>query len=174
MTLIETSNLAGAALAMRRGANPWTEPRLELLTTLWRDGQSASYILQQLDYPFTRSAILGKVHRMGLSKQAGGKPHAKSGYHRVDNWRPDGFRRKALPKTPHLFAQPEIMARIERSEFACTFAQLGEGMCRYPFGAPGEADFAFCGRPADGTYCAGHHRLCYTTPAPRQDRVARR
>jgi GcrA cell cycle regulator len=166
MTLIETSNLVGAALAMRRGANPWTQERLDILTTLWKEGQSATYILRRLDHPFSRSAILGKVHRMGLSKGPDVKPHAKTGTHWANSRRPDSFRRKALPKDPTVSRSRaanyiSILAVPPRPEIACTFAQLGEDMCRYPFGEPGRADFAFCGRPAVGTYCPGHHQLCY-------------
>ncbi len=141
---------------------------MELLTNLWRDGQSATQISQQMDYLFTRSAILGKVQRMGLSSEEGVKPHAKYGPHWANSRRPDGYRRKPLPKSPAI-AKPvltpaEFMATIERSDAACSFAALARGMCRYPYGEPREADFAFCGRPAEGTYCAGHHRLTHQRP----------
>lgn len=178
MVFVETSNLAGAALAMRR-TNPWTDKRKELLTSLWQDGQSATYIMLKMDYPFTRNAILGKVDRMGLSKQPGGKPHAKTGIHWGNSRRPEGFRRKALPKTPRPVAEPKIMAPeiiaiVERSEAACTFAQLGKDMCRYPYGEPQDADFAFCARHTKGTYCAGHQAACHQSSVPRQDKRGRR
>lgn len=47
----------------------WTEERIELLKTLWGDGQSASQIAKVLG-GVTRNAVIGKVHRLGLSNRA--------------------------------------------------------------------------------------------------------
>lgn len=39
---------------------------------------------------------------------------------------------------------------------------LRESMCRFPFGDPGDPDFAFCGRGiARGSYCEDHARFMY-------------
>jgi len=45
---------------------PWTEERVELLKKLWQDGLSASQIAAELG-GVTRNAVIGKVHRLGLS-----------------------------------------------------------------------------------------------------------
>ena len=47
----------------------WTEDRVELLKKLWQDGLSASQIAGQLG-GVTRNAVIGKVHRLGLSGRA--------------------------------------------------------------------------------------------------------
>ena len=47
----------------------WTEERVALLTKLWADGLSASQIAAELG-GITRNAVIGKVHRLGLSGQA--------------------------------------------------------------------------------------------------------
>ncbi|MFD0934327.1 GcrA family cell cycle regulator, partial [Methylobacterium trifolii] len=44
----------------------WTDERVALLRRLWEDGQSASKIAAQLG-GVTRNAVIGKVHRLGLS-----------------------------------------------------------------------------------------------------------
>src|SRR5204863_6919853 len=44
----------------------WTEERVELLKKLWQDGLSASQIAAELG-GVTRNAVIGKVHRLGLS-----------------------------------------------------------------------------------------------------------
>ena len=44
----------------------WTDERVELLKKLWQDGLSASQIAKQLG-GVTRNAVIGKVHRLGLS-----------------------------------------------------------------------------------------------------------
>jgi len=59
----------------------WTDERVELLKKMWGDGQSASQIAKELG-GVTRNAVIGKVHRLGLSNRAGGtapaaKPAAK-------------------------------------------------------------------------------------------------
>ena len=47
----------------------WTDERVELLKKLWADGQSASEIAGELG-GITRNAVIGKVHRLGLSGRA--------------------------------------------------------------------------------------------------------
>ncbi|MCB1332518.1 MAG: GcrA cell cycle regulator [Roseivivax sp.] len=63
----------------------WTDERVELLKKMWSEGQSASQIAKELG-GVTRNAVIGKVHRLGLSNRAGaapapaaaaGKPEAK-------------------------------------------------------------------------------------------------
>ncbi len=51
----------------------WTDERVELLKKMWSEGQSASQIAKELG-GVTRNAVIGKVHRLGLSNRtaAGG------------------------------------------------------------------------------------------------------
>ncbi len=51
----------------------WTDERVEKLTKMWNEGQSASAIAKELG-GVTRNAVIGKVHRLGLSNRAGGAP----------------------------------------------------------------------------------------------------
>lgn len=48
----------------------WTEERVELLKKMWSEGQSASQIAKELG-GVTRNAVIGKVHRLGLSNRSG-------------------------------------------------------------------------------------------------------
>ena len=48
---------------------PWTDERVELLKKLWSDGLSASQIAAHMG-GVTRNAVIGKVHRLGLSGRA--------------------------------------------------------------------------------------------------------
>ncbi len=50
----------------------WTDERVETLKKMWAEGQSASQIAKELG-GVTRNAVIGKVHRLGLSNRAGGK-----------------------------------------------------------------------------------------------------
>jgi GcrA cell cycle regulator len=45
----------------------WTDERVEQLRKLWLDGRSASQIAAELANGITRNAVIGKVHRLGLS-----------------------------------------------------------------------------------------------------------
>jgi GcrA cell cycle regulator len=49
----------------------WTDERVELLKKMWAEGQSASQIAKELG-SVTRNAVIGKVHRLGLSNRVGG------------------------------------------------------------------------------------------------------
>ena len=55
----------------------WTDERVELLKKMWTEGQSASQIAKELG-GVTRNAVIGKVHRLGLSNRATGATPAKA------------------------------------------------------------------------------------------------
>ncbi len=48
----------------------WTDERVETLKKMWGEGQSASQIAKELG-GVTRNAVIGKVHRLGLSNRVG-------------------------------------------------------------------------------------------------------
>jgi len=54
----------------------WTDERVELLKKMWSEGQSASQIAKALG-GVTRNAVIGKVHRLGLSNRTGGADAAE-------------------------------------------------------------------------------------------------
>ncbi|MFV0409404.1 MAG: GcrA family cell cycle regulator [Paracoccus sp. (in: a-proteobacteria)] len=54
----------------------WTDERVETLKRMWAEGQSASQIAKELG-GVTRNAVIGKVHRLGLSnRDEGGEAEA--------------------------------------------------------------------------------------------------
>jgi len=55
----------------------WTEERVEILKKMWGEGQSASQIAKELG-GVTRNAVIGKVHRLGLSNRATSNSSSKS------------------------------------------------------------------------------------------------
>ena len=55
----------------------WTDDRVELLKKMWGEGQSASQIAKVLG-GVTRNAVIGKVHRLGLSNRASGGGSTKA------------------------------------------------------------------------------------------------
>ncbi|KEP71359.1 GcrA cell cycle regulator [Thioclava sp. BHET1] len=81
----------------------WTDERVELLKKMWSEGQSASQIAKELG-GVTRNAVIGKVHRLGLSNRAGGaaepaKPEPKAKPEKVET-------KPARPAEPKVEEKP--------------------------------------------------------------------
>ena len=55
----------------------WTDDRVEVLKKLWVEGQSASQIAKELG-GVSRNAVIGKVHRLGLSNCTTSSSSSKS------------------------------------------------------------------------------------------------
>ena len=55
----------------------WTDERVAILTKMWAEGNSASQIAKELG-GVTRNAVIGKVHRLGLSNRATTSTSSKS------------------------------------------------------------------------------------------------
>lgn len=70
----------------------WTDDRVEILKTKWAEGASASQIAKELG-DVTRNAVIGKIHRLGLSNRADSAA-AKAG----STSAPAGKARAAKPK----------------------------------------------------------------------------
>ena len=139
----------------------WTEERVELLKKLWAEGLSASQIARTLG-DVTRNAVIGKVHRLGLSGRA---TPTRSDRPRIT------ARRKPVPKP--IIIEPEPIAEeiLDDGEWA-TVLTLNERMCKWPIGHPGTDKFHFCGRKAEGgtPYCEAHSRVAYQPAPSRKDR----
>jgi GcrA cell cycle regulator len=78
----------------------WTDERVELLKKMWGEGQSASQIAKELG-GVTRNAVIGKVHRLGLSNRtaAGGAAKAEA--------KPAPAPKAAAPAEPKPAPRPE-------------------------------------------------------------------
>jgi GcrA cell cycle regulator len=135
----------------------WTEDRIETLAKLWREGYSASQVARQLG-GVSRSAVIGKVHRMGLAgRDTPARPRVPDDpAPRRDRASAGGVRRVAATRP----ARPEGAASRTPFDAAATatILTLTEAGCRWPIGEPGEAGFGFCGRlkAGHGAYCTGH------------------
>jgi GcrA cell cycle regulator len=158
----------------------WTDERVELLKKLWGDGLSASQIAGELG-GITRNAVIGKVHRLGLSGRA---KSASAGTARPRKPRaPAQFRatrtvtRGNTALASHALSyieleqepEPELVDNIVPIGQRCSILQLTEATCHWPIGDPGSPEFYFCGgKTATGQpYCTFHCRMAYQ---PVQDR----
>jgi len=160
----------------------WTDERVELLKKLWSEGLSASQIAGELG-GITRNAVIGKVHRLGLSGRAKApsaatpRPRkARPPAHMMRMSRPTLRGNTALARHPLALYEIEPEPEIEPLENIipigqrCSLLELSDCRCRWPIGDPGTADFFFCGgKPvADLPYCAYHARIAYQPVSDRR------
>lgn len=150
----------------------WTEDRVESLKKLWLEGLSASQIAKTL-CGVTRNAVIGKVHRLGLSGRATPSQPARTQFKAPKPARPATqsapvVRRPVEHQPAHVHlpvsveaAQP--VARYVELPGTATVLTLGARMCKWPIGDPSTDDFTFCGRRSDPEvpYCAEHARIAY-------------
>ena len=144
----------------------WTDERVETLKKLWLDGLSASQIAKQLG-GVTRNAVIGKVHRLGLSGRAAPSHPSRPSFKAPRAPRPISISRpRSLEPRPHHVPAPKPPPYVELPGTA-TVLTLGAHMCKGPIGDPASDDFTFCGRRAadEGSpYCVDHARLAYAPP----------
>ncbi|MDR3511883.1 MAG: GcrA family cell cycle regulator [Caulobacteraceae bacterium] len=145
----------------------WTDERVETLKKLWLDGLSASQIAKQLG-GVTRNAVIGKVHRLGLSGRAAPSQPTRPVFKapRAPRPAPTPTPRRVEAHAPVPAPQPVFYAEEPGS---ATVLTLGAHMCKWPIGDPASDGFSFCGRrtDVDGPYCAQHSRVAYQ---PQQQR----
>jgi len=162
----------------------WTEDRVATLTKLWADGLSASQIAKQLG-GVTRNAVIGKVHRLGLSGRAKPSSPARKAAARktaassaskssspasAPKPKPKPARAPSAPRTPRVIAQaptppppPPMEAKLQADGSFATILTITDHMCKWPIGDPGADNFRFCGRKTDPEepYCVAHSRVAY-------------
>jgi len=147
----------------------WTDERVETLRKLWLEGHSASQIAKQLG-EVTRNAVIGKVHRLGLSGRAAPSQPTRPAFKAPRPARPAMVSTPAQRRTPDApaafhaapIAAPRPAPYVEQPGTA-TVLTLGAHMCKWPIGDPATDSFTFCGRRSseEGPYCVEHARLAY-------------
>ena len=91
---------------MMDAGGTWTDERVELLKKLWIDGLSASQIAAELGN-VTRNAVIGKVHRLGLSGRAkDAKPAASAAARPARRPAPPARRRRLRPSRNNNVVMP--------------------------------------------------------------------
>lgn len=133
-------------------ASAWNDDRIGRLRKLWYEGQTAEQVSRDLGHGITRSAVLGKVYRLGLSAGRAAVPA------------------KAPPRPtsvpPPRAAVSVMHARVDLKgaweSGSATVRSVGRHQCRWPLGDPADAAFSLCGRPVSrGAYCGPHGEIAY-------------
>lgn len=158
----------------------WTDERVELLKKLWAEGLSASTIAVELG-GITRNAVIGKVHRLGLSGRAK-NPAASPPRPRKPRQAAAALRGARAPVRGNtalalnagtayeLEIDAEPAENVVPLGQRCTILELNESKCHWPIGDPGQSDFCFCGGKSivGLPYCGYHARVAYQPVADRR------
>ncbi len=155
--MISSRTPPGRPDATARG--DWTDEAVETLKRLWGEPDfSAARIAQRLGV--TRNAVLGKIHRLGLSKPRASRP-------------PVARLAAARPRRPARACASTRLPAPSPKPLKPTAPEIGPGLvarledlprraCHWPLGDPLAPDFAFCGRSVEtGPYCPAHAAIAY-------------
>ena len=152
----------------------WTEEVTDRLKVLWDEGHSASeiaaVIFHETQRLFTRNAVLGRVHRLGLAgrrkeplnsrQRAKSQPQPQPQHKTVVRRCGFGFALREFPVDPPDNPREEPVAKHN-----CSLMQLTKNTCRWPVRGEG-VETVFCGSQSvtGSPYCVSHCGLAYTTP----------
>ena len=154
------------------------ETQVEKLKTLWAEGLSASQIAKDIGHGLSRSAILGKIHRLGLSNRPqpvrpprDPKPRVR----RVPSPHGNANRTYVKPMLGgrgHSTLQmmeavdvPFVPREADVIPKDLDLLQLTEETCKFPYGTgTAEDPYRFCGHDAKphSPYCRQHHAIAHT------------
>jgi GcrA cell cycle regulator len=137
----------------------WTEAKVELAKSLWLEGWTAPAIAAQLGNGFSRNAVIGKMHRLGLVRQK--SPPEPEKKPKTESKRLV-LQRSPTPPVPY---KPMPVPKNMPKPKNLTLMQRRDDQCHFLTG-----DARYCGHPVrPGTrYCEGHCQIVY------MPRVARR
>ena len=142
---------------------PWNEGNVARLRELWDQGLPTAQIGKLLG--FTKNAVVGKAHRIGLERRP--SPIRRTAV------KPD--RKKARsPIVPKLNFETTKEQIKETPKEQRTFIPAVKNLytnntkrgCEWPEGHPDESDFKFCDKERfeDKPYCLDHCAVAYVIP----------
>jgi len=182
ITSTETTETGTTARSGTNTAGVWTTERVDQLRHFVAAGLTCSQIAGEIGV--TRNAVIGKIHRLGLSpgRPRGRQPSALAQRMRAARTTPSLprpprspiaqlLRAMTTPGTANVVRFPSAaeLPAVENVK-RCSLLELAVHACRWPLSDPGKADFGFCGNEsiAGVSYCAGHARLAYRLPSGRR------
>jgi GcrA cell cycle regulator len=143
-------------------SSEWTAARVDQLIVLWADGKTGAEVAAIMGSA-SRNAVIGKVHRLGLSARprapsVTGHRRSKSPQRRTRvNVAAIRIARERPVAIPVVVAAPEAPTAPP-----VRFAVLGKHDCHYIAGETSGPDTLMCGAPVVRRHlCAFHLRLCW-------------
>lgn len=165
----------------------WTDERVERLKAMWAEGLTASQIAKDLG-EVTRNAVIGKVHRLGLSGRTKStrkpvkrtvktaKAAAEVASSEAKSFHGSGggststivvgntVLKTEIVSQPSATPNPRLLEELVIPlHQRASILQLTEHRCKWPIGDPTHEDFHYCGRQKDPTksYCEHHCGVAY-------------
>lgn len=157
-------------------AHEWTSDDVAELQRLRADGLSAGAIANVLGrrgVKVSRSAVIGKLHRLGVSRQIRIVTRAErtkiAARRKIRPTRREGrFLARLQSLSERLLMSPPpdlVLVNDEVPPGATSLLDTHEHQCRWPYG---DSDYKFC--PRDKVpglhYCEAHARRAYYVPEP--------
>ena len=141
---------------------PWDDNNVTKLRELWDQGLPTAQIGKLLG--FTKNAVVGKAHRIGLERRPSPirrtavKPDRKKA--RSPVMPKLNFEKVSVPEV--LNKEPATFQPVVKNLFSTS---LKRG-CEWPEGHPDESGFHFCGKDRfeDKPYCLDHCAVAYVVP----------
>ena len=148
----------------------WNDDNVSRLRDLWDQGLPTSQIGKLLG--FTKNAVVGKAHRIGLERRP--SPIRRTAV------KPD--RKKARsPVIPKLNFENKFIeqkdigtnTKIFQPPVRNLFYNNVKRGCEWPEGHPDEFEFRFCGKERfeDKPYCLDHCAIAYVVPEKEEDKT---
>lgn len=169
----------------------WSPTDTATLRSMWLSGHSGSEIAAALT-GYSRSAVMGKVHRLRLTRNPGSGSRSGLLRGRVGPAKPKAITmqapvvKKAAPRSAGPLSRPEpVLRRIEAKKAAletirpnqvsghvASLMDLKAGDCKFPIGDPKSEGFGFCGqaRVPGKLYCHAHCVRAYLNYEDTQSR----
>tara|TARA_Y100001936_G_C15544254_1_gene394133 strand:- start:51 stop:518 length:468 start_codon:yes stop_codon:yes gene_type:complete len=147
---------------------PWDENNVTKLRELWDQGLPTAQIGKLLG--FTKNAVVGKAHRIGLERRP--SPIRRTAV------KPD--RKKArspvMPKLNFENSQEKSVGQKDVNSFQPVVKNIFNNHqkrgCEWPVGHPDEIDFHFCDKERfeDKPYCIDHCAVAYVIPEKEEEK----
>ena len=178
----------------------WTDERIEQLRQLWSEGQSASKIAEKLG-GVTRNAVIGKIHRLGLSNRSEnsekkiitkkrGRPakvkntdnfqkrvDKNKDFSQINSDKFDDLHLDGLEGDKNMLLQATLanIAELEENAKKLNLMELTERTCKWPIGDPATENFWFCGHPSEQgkPYCSTHVSIAFQPISLKRERKAK-
>ena len=147
---------------MHADAECWTPEREERLLALWAADWGAGRIAAELGGGLTRNAVIGKVHRLKLTRAGEGEhgdevePQAQAAASIVPPVAPP--RPAVVSSAPAPVLPPQPVAPIPAD--GVMFIDLGDKQCHWPISPVDGFETRYCGHAVvpGSSYCARHLR----------------
>jgi hypothetical protein len=147
------------------GTSIWTVERTNELRRLWEDGKySASQIAELMGLP-TRSVVIGKAHRLKLTRRTDKVPG------KVDKVRRVRVRVRSQKTNPHK-PTPAQLRVVEMKTDPVPYLQSGDSRwyCHFIEGEPGPDAMVCNQRNVPGLNCCADHRPLLWRPSEKKRR----